>query len=285
MRNEKLRPVYLVYPGLYPLLMLNYWVRIAKVPIVGMMFSGYDSKYKGKILPFYRELPFFFKKYGWRYSVYMLFFAKLGAQLVSCWNFVRKLLGGKIKIKTFAQIAQEMGIPIYTSQDFNSNEALNFLKNVNANLIVSAYNNQILKTKAIKFPKYKTINIHPGQLPNFRGLDAVFEAMYNDVPKAGVTIHYIDCGIDTGEIIAQELLRIRKDDTLFSLNIRLWMHGAKMLVSVLDKIEAREVSCRKQKLTNILYPYCSYPKKERVNEFIRRGRRLIRLRDLLRTFK
>ena len=285
MQEEQLRPVYMVYPGLYPLLMLNYWVRIAKVPIVGIMLSGYDSKYEGKVLPFYRELPFFFKKYGWRYSLYMLFLAKLGVQLVICWNFIRKLLGKKIKIKTFAQIAQEKGIPIYTSQDFNSNEALNFLKNVNANLIVSAYNNQILKARAIKFPKYKTINIHPGQLPNFRGLDAVFEAMYNNVPMAGVTIHYIDCGIDTGEILSQELLRIHKDDTLFSLNVRMWMHGAKMLESVLDAIEERKVTCYNQKLDKVLYPYCSYPKKERVNEFIKRGRRLIRLRDLLKTFK
>jgi methionyl-tRNA formyltransferase len=249
------------------------------------MLSGFDTKYKGEILPFHKDFIFFIKRSGWRYSMYILLIAKLGVFLVCFWSLLRRLRGKKIKIKTFAEIAQEKGIPIYCTKDFNAKESLNFLKSVNANLVVSAYNNQILKSRLINFPKFKIINIHPGYLPDFRGLDAPFEALYHKVEKAGVTIHYVDTGIDTGKIIAQELLRIRKKDTLFSLNVRLWMHGAKMLNRVLDKIEEDTVNPYKQRLDKAKYPYRSYPKKERLSEFIRMGGRLIKFKDLVNTFK
>lgn len=275
----------MVYPGLYPLLMFNYWVNRAKVPVVGIMLSGFDTKHKGKVLPFHREFMLFIKRSGWRYSIYMLFIAKLGAQLVSLWNLIRRIMKKKIKIRSFTQIAQEKGIPIYYSTDFNAKESLNFLKNVNANLVVSAYNNQILKSGVINFPKFKTINIHPGYLPDFRGLDAPFEALYYKVEKAGVTIHYVDTKIDTGEIILQELLRVRKNDTLFSLNVRLWMHGAQMLNKVFAMIDESRVISHKQKIDKIKYPYKSYPVKKRIGEFIKDGGRLIKIMDLVRTFK
>ncbi|MBN1913005.1 MAG: hypothetical protein JW788_01245 [Candidatus Omnitrophica bacterium] len=283
--DDKLRPVYMVYPGLYPLLMLNYWINKAKAPAVGIMLSGFDTKYKGKILPFYKDFILFIKRYGLRYSIYMLLIAKLGVYLVSLWNIFRRLSGKKIKLKTFTDIAQEKGIPVYLSNDFNSPEAMNFLKNVNANLIVSAYNNQILKKRIINYPKYKTINIHPGYLPDFRGLDAVFEAMYNKVKKAGVTIHYMDSGIDTGKIILQELIVVRKEDTLFSLNVRLWMHGARMLEEVFEMIDESNVPSFKQRLDKAKYPYRSYPGEKKVADFISGGGRLIKFKDIMNTFK
>lgn len=285
MRREQLRLVYIGYPGLFPLLMFNYWVKRAKVPLVGIMLSGYDTKYKGKTLPFHKEFIFFLRRCGWRYSIYMLLIAKLGVCLLSLWNILRRSFGKKVKLQTFCHIAQEKGIPLYRSRDFNSTEALNFLNNVNANLVISAYNNQILKSRIVKFPRFKIINIHPGLLPDFRGVDAVFEALYHKTPRAGATIHYIDTGIDTGKVILQERLSVRKQDTLFSLNVRIWMHGARMLQKVLDMIDDNAVVAHKQRLDKARYPYRSYPKKERVGDFIRCGGRLIKFRDLLNTFR
>lgn len=285
MPKVQLRPVYMGYPGLFPLLMFNYWVNSAKVPVVGIMLSDFDTKYKGKILPFYEDFILFVKRCGWRYTIYIFLTAKLGAGLIGAWNIFRILSGKKIKLKTFSRIAQDKGIPIYHSKDFNSAEALSFLNNVNANLVISAYNNQILKSRVIKFPKYKTINIHPGFLPDFRGVDAAFEALYHKVAKTGVTIHYVDTGIDTGKIILQERLRVRKEDTLFSLNVRLWMHGARMLHKVLDMIDENNIVTQKQRLDKAKYPYRSYPGKDRVGDFVRGGGRLIKFRDLINTFK
>src|SRR5699024_5358508 len=59
----------------------------------------------------------------------------------------------------------------------------------------------------------KIINIHPSLLPKFPGKDAIGQAMEADVDVTGVTVHYVDEGIDTGPIIAQERVNVLQDDT------------------------------------------------------------------------
>lgn len=57
------------------------------------------------------------------------------------------------------------------------------------------------------------VNIHPSLLPSFPGLDAIGQAMDAGVKKTGVTIHYVDAGVDTGPIIAQQSVAITEHDT------------------------------------------------------------------------
>lgn len=285
MQNINLRPVYMVYPGLYPLLMVNYWIRRSKTPIVAIVLSEFDIKHKGQYLNLFEVILALCSQSGWPYAIYMLMIAKFAVPIINLWNGIRRLLGKPIKIKTFDEIAREKGIPIYRSKDFNSEEVKNFLKNVNANLIVSAYNNQILKRHIFNFPEYGSVNIHPSLLPNFRGLDGPFEAMYYRVKQSGVTIFQIDGKIDTGKVIYQKPIRIKKEDTLFSLSTRFWMHGAVALEQVLDMYRTGNVATRKQNPKDIKYPYQSFPTKAKVQEFLSRGQRLFKWRDLLNTFK
>ncbi|UJL47247.1 phosphoribosylglycinamide formyltransferase [Virgibacillus sp. NKC19-16] len=67
----------------------------------------------------------------------------------------------------------------------------------------------------------KIINIHPSLLPAFPGKDAIEQAHDAGVEKTGVTVHYIDEGIDTGPIIAQESVDIFPSDTIDALRTRL----------------------------------------------------------------
>ncbi|MRH44913.1 phosphoribosylglycinamide formyltransferase [Aquibacillus halophilus] len=67
----------------------------------------------------------------------------------------------------------------------------------------------------------KIINIHPSLLPSFPGKDAVGQALATGVKVTGVTIHFVDEGMDTGKIIEQESLRIHEKESRESLQQRL----------------------------------------------------------------
>lgn len=67
----------------------------------------------------------------------------------------------------------------------------------------------------------KIVNIHPSLLPNFPGKDAIGQASRSGVDTTGVTVHFIDDGMDTGPIIAQEPIAVLPEDTVDSLKIRI----------------------------------------------------------------
>lgn len=66
----------------------------------------------------------------------------------------------------------------------------------------------------------KIVNIHPSLLPAFPGIDAIGQAYRAKVEKTGVTIHYVDAGIDTGPIISQAEVPVYEDDTEETLQQR-----------------------------------------------------------------
>jgi len=191
---------------------------------------------------------------------------------------LRKL--SPIKLFTFGQLFRENQIPVLKSKDINNEEAVDFMKGVSANMIVSSYNNQILRYRTCKKFKYGAIGIHNSYLPDFGGLDAAFEGLYHGVKETGVTAHLIDRGIDTGRIIYQEKIAIEPGDSVFSLNIRQWLWGARLIPQILDLFRKGSVDSEEQDRNEAKYPYESFPKREKVRELMKNGKRCIRLRDI-----
>ena len=72
---------------------------------------------------------------------------------------------------------------------------------------------RILSPEFIKKYKNHILNIHPSILPAFPGLDAQKRAIDSGVKYSGCTVHFVDEGIDTGQIIVQEVVKVRSDDT------------------------------------------------------------------------
>jgi phosphoribosylglycinamide formyltransferase-1 len=67
----------------------------------------------------------------------------------------------------------------------------------------------------------RVLNLHPSLLPAFPGLDAIRRAFEHGVAVTGCTVHLVDRGTDTGPILAQEVVELREDDTLESLEARI----------------------------------------------------------------
>lgn len=81
------------------------------------------------------------------------------------------------------------------------------------NLIVLAGFMRILSTVFVRAYKNKIVNIHPALLPSFPGINAGRRALEYGVKYTGVTVHFVDEGVDTGPIILQSVVEIKDEDT------------------------------------------------------------------------
>ncbi len=80
---------------------------------------------------------------------------------------------------------------------------------------------RIISPEFVKKYKNRMINIHPALLPAFPGLNAQKQALDHGVKYSGCTVHFIDVGVDTGPIIIQAVVKIKKNDTEESLSKRI----------------------------------------------------------------
>ena len=80
---------------------------------------------------------------------------------------------------------------------------------------------RIISPEFVKKYKNRIINIHPALLPAFPGLDAQKQAVEYGSKYSGCTVHFVDSGVDTGPIILQSIVKIRKGDTEKTLSKRI----------------------------------------------------------------
>ncbi|WP_367292011.1 phosphoribosylglycinamide formyltransferase [Leuconostoc mesenteroides] len=98
---------------------------------------------------------------------------------------------------------------------------INQLKTDQVDGILLAGYMRILTPKLIDAYSGKIINLHPAMLPKFPGRHSILDAFEAGVSETGVTVHFVDNGIDTGEIIAQEAVPILVNDTIDLLETRI----------------------------------------------------------------
>lgn len=133
--------------------------------------------------------------------------------------------------------ASKLKIPFLPISNINSSDSINILKNYSADLMVSMSFNQILKKEIINLSKYGFINCHAGALPFYRGRNPLNWALINDEPFFGITVHFVDEGIDTGDIIEQEHFSIDDTDNYQSILLRAIEECANVLFRALIKIK------------------------------------------------
>jgi len=158
------------------------------------------------------------------------------------------------------KLAANHNIDLLRHKNVNSFEFLDSIKKYDCDIFVSMSFNQILKKNFIEFPPLKTINCHAGKLPFYRGRNILNWVLINDETEFGITVHYVDEGIDTGDIILQKIFPITDNDDYNSLLTRAYIGCAEVLYGALKKIYLNEVELIKQ---NSIYPigfYCTQRK-------------------------
>ena len=116
-------------------------------------------------------------------------------------------------------------------------ELLDYVSQFNPDLVVSAGFMRILSPKFIE--RFNVINSHPALLPKFPGANAVRDALLANETITGCTVHWVDEGVDTGQIIAQEEVAIEPGDDEAKLHERIKILERKLIVEVVRKLEGR----------------------------------------------
>lgn len=124
----------------------------------------------------------------------------------------------------------------YPSKEAYEQEIIEQLRACNVAWIFLAGYMRIIGKTLLSTYEGKIINIHPSLLPAFPGIDAIGQAIRAQVKVTGVTVHYVDEGIDTGPIIAQETVNILQDDTLISLQKRIQAVEHQLYPQVINQI-------------------------------------------------
>jgi len=101
-------------------------------------------------------------------------------------------------------------------EDFDK-DIIKVIEPYNIDLIVLAGYMRILSPDFVRAYKGKIINIHPALLPSFPGINSARQALEYGVKYTGVTVHYVDEGVDTGSIILQSVVEVEDSDTEESL--------------------------------------------------------------------
>ena len=137
---------------------------------------------------------------------------------------------------TLKKFAKKYSIDYLHPVKVNSLEFIEKAKEYKCDLFVSMSFDQIFREDIINMPRLNTINCHAGKLPFYRGRNVLNWALINDEKEFGITVHFIDKGIDTGDIIAQRTYPITDKDTYGTLLEVAYEKCAKLLYEAVEQI-------------------------------------------------
>ncbi|MEN8697989.1 phosphoribosylglycinamide formyltransferase [Bacillus infantis] len=145
--------------------------------------------------------------------------------------------------------AEANGVPSFAfrAKEFESKQAyeeeiLGRLKESGAEFIILAGYMRLIGEVLLAEYEGRIVNIHPSLLPSFPGKDAIGQALAARVPISGVTVHYVDAGMDTGPIIAQQSVKLDEEETRESLQEKIHQIEHKLYPATLKKIFAENAA-------------------------------------------
>lgn len=155
------------------------------------------------------------------------------------------------------KIAADQNIDFLLHQNVNSEEFIELVQAYECDLFVSMSFNQIFRQPLISLPRLQTINCHAGMLPFYRGCSVLNWVLINDEPEFGITVHFMDEGIDTGDIILQRGFPITEDDNYGTLLQKAYENCSKMLHEAIKLLQSGDFERIEQDSIDPIGFYCT----------------------------
>ena len=142
--------------------------------------------------------------------------------------------------------AEAANIPVYQPEKIKAPDFIEKLKTIEADVFVVVAYGQILPQAVLEMPKYGCINVHGSLLPKYRGAAPIQWSIIDGEEMTGVTIMYMEKGLDTGDMLLKKEIPIEPDETYGTLHDKMAPIGAQALIEVLDMLEKGTVKPEKQ---------------------------------------
>jgi methionyl-tRNA formyltransferase len=139
----------------------------------------------------------------------------------------------KLAASPIKDLAFRLHLQIYQPEKIGSATSVAQLKYLRPDVIVVAAYGQILPKAILELPRKGCLNVHASLLPKYRGASPIHAAIAAGEKESGVTIMYMDEGLDTGDILLQESIALRRRETTETLHDRLAKIGAEALLKAL----------------------------------------------------
>ena len=171
--------------------------------------------------------------------------------------------GMKLTNSPVHNLAIENDIPVHTPKTLRNEVAVELIKSIDVDIIIVVAYGFIIPENILNAKKYGCLNIHPSKLPKYRGAAPLQRTIINGEKETAVCIMQMDAGLDTGDIILQEQLKLASNITLPELHDQCANIGAKLLIETLDNIDS--LPRKKQSNEGLSYAHKLSKEEGRVN--------------------
>ncbi|MBN2040826.1 MAG: methionyl-tRNA formyltransferase [Spirochaetes bacterium] len=148
---------------------------------------------------------------------------------------------GEVKV-----LAVKNNIPVLQPEKLSDKEFVKEISTFSADIYVVVAYGKLIPSEIFNIPRYKTVNVHPSLLPKYRGAAPMQWALINGEEETGITIQYINEGMDTGDILGQTKITLNQEMTCEDLYNTVLPLGANLLLDVLGKLPNNGITPLKQ---------------------------------------
>lgn len=135
--------------------------------------------------------------------------------------------------------AERMGLEVWPAELVKDSSLASRVRELEVDVLLNVHSLHIIDQEVLRAPRIGCFNLHPGPLPQYAGLDVVSWALYRGEKSHGITLHWMEAGVDTGAIAYSTTFEVSDEDTALTVYEKCLDHGMD-LISRLIEVAARE---------------------------------------------
>lgn len=154
--------------------------------------------------------------------------------------------GMEVQPTPVKKVAMEYNIPVFQPNSLKNGELQPVLDEIEPDIIIVVAYGKILPEYVLNYPKYGCVNGHASILPEYRGAAPIQRVIIDGKGETGVTAMKMKKGLDTGDVILVDKIKIEDNDTAETLHDKLAVVGANVLIKTIERFKAGDFSSIKQ---------------------------------------